>query len=120
MQPGGQAMGQKEDKDTGKLVQEQVEQAVEGAQREVQQSRQPWYRVSRRAQILIGVYLGLFLLFAALTLFVRSNPVWSVDVAITREAQEEQAPWFRWLMLAISWLGNSGQTWLFVGLIGLT
>ncbi len=75
----------------------------------------PWAHSSRRTRILIFAYLLLFVLFLALAWFVHVYPVLPVDIAITREFQENQNPWLKGFMLAISYLGN--QDLLFAALI---
>jgi membrane-associated phospholipid phosphatase len=86
-------------------------------QHEVQTARRPWYRVLRQARFLLGVYLIMLALFASLAFWVHVHPVLQTDVAITREFQENQSPWLRTFMIAVSYLGNT--SWLFVGLIAL-
>ena len=65
-------------------------------------------RRRRRATValLVGDAVQL-LLFGLLALFVHIHPLLSIDVAITREFQENQAPWLRNTMLAISYPGSS-------------
>ncbi|HEX4204076.1 MAG TPA: phosphatase PAP2 family protein [Ktedonobacteraceae bacterium] len=87
-------------------VQENIADIVGQAQHEVERSHEPWYRVSRRAGIVIGVYLVLFVLFTLLAFFVHSHPIIPVDVAITQEFQENQAPWLKVPMFAISYFGS--------------
>ncbi|MBV9713055.1 MAG: phosphatase PAP2 family protein [Ktedonobacteraceae bacterium] len=99
-------------------VEANVQNIVEHAQQEVETSREPWYRTSRRAQILIGIYIAEFVLFALLGWYVHFNPVLPVDVAITREFQENQMPWLKGFMVAVSFLGN--QAIIFTALIFLT
>jgi membrane-associated phospholipid phosphatase len=99
-------------------VEANVQNLVEHAQQEVEESRAPWYRASRRAQVLIGMYIAEFVIFALLAWFVHYHPVLPVDVAITREFQENQTPWLKWFMIAVSFLGN--QAIIFTALIFLT
>ncbi len=99
-------------------IQETVETTMDDVQREVDSGREPWYRSSRRTRILALVYFIQFLLFTALALFVHFNPVLPIDVAITKEFQENKSPWLQSLMIAVSFLGN--QTILFSVLILLT
>jgi membrane-associated phospholipid phosphatase len=79
---------------------------VQQAQKEVMQSRVPWYLALKRTQVLIAVYLVIFALFLVLAWFVHVHPVLSIDVAITQEFQEQQLPWLNWFMVAVSFLGN--------------
>jgi len=99
-------------------VQANVQSVVEHAQQEVAESRTPWYRSSRRAQVLIGIYITEFVLFALLAWFVHFNPILPVDVTITREFQENQMPFLKGFMIAVSFLGN--QAIIFTALIFLT
>ncbi len=52
----------------------------------------------------LALQLTLFILLAC---FVHIHPVLPLDVAMTRSFQENQAPWLRITMLAISYLGSS-------------
>jgi membrane-associated phospholipid phosphatase len=56
---------------------------------------------------LLQVYALQLLLFGLLALFVHVHPILPLDVAITRSFQQNQAPWLRIMMLAISYPGNS-------------
>ncbi len=98
-------------------VEANVQSMVGHAQQEVAESREPWYRASRRAQILIGIYIIEFVLFTLLAWYVHYHPVLPVDVTITREFQENQTPWLKGLMVAVSFLGN--QSIIFTALIVL-
>ncbi|HLG64083.1 MAG TPA: phosphatase PAP2 family protein [Ktedonosporobacter sp.] len=99
-------------------AQQQAQQVVGQAQQEVARSRAPWYQVLRRTHVLIGFYAAQFILFGLLAWFVHIHPVIPVDVAITREFQENKSPFLSTLMVAVSYLGNSGL--VFPLLIGLT
>lgn len=110
--------------DTAGATQEQEKQhnvlgeAAAELQHKVQAARQPWYFVLRQARFLLTVYISVLALFALLAFWVHIQPVFPVDVAITREFQENRSPWLSTFMVAISYLGNTG--WLFAGLIALT
>jgi undecaprenyl-diphosphatase len=95
-----------EQKPVSEQVEEHVESAVKGAQQEVARSRVPRYVVSKRAGVLIIVYLLQFAIFVVLALYVHLHPVLPLDIAITREFQENQTPWLRDIMLAVSYLGS--------------
>jgi len=95
-----------------------AQHVVEHAQQEVAESRVPLYRASWRAQILVGIYITEFVLFTLLAWYVHYNPVIPIDVAITREFQENQMPWLKGFMVAVSFLGN--QALIFTLLIFLT
>ena len=97
---------------------EQVHQTVEKVQREVTRSQEPWYRISWRAQLLLGVYTIVLIFFALLAYYVHIHPILAIDVAITHEFQENQTPWLKTIMLAVSFLGS--QIVLFPSLIVLT
>jgi membrane-associated phospholipid phosphatase len=56
---------------------------------------------------LLQVYALQLLLFGLLAWFVHVHPILPLDVAITRSFQQNQAPWLRITMLAISYPGNS-------------
>lgn len=99
-------------------MQETVDTKMEQVQHEVDRGREPWYRSSRRIRILAVVYLIEFVLFTALAWYVHFNPVIPVDVAITKEFQENRSPWLQSFMVAVSFLGN--QLILFTALIVLT
>ncbi|MFL5627763.1 MAG: phosphatase PAP2 family protein [Ktedonobacteraceae bacterium] len=88
-------------------VNQDVQTVVEGAKQEVTASRRPWYRLTRVARILLLVYTVQLTLFAVLAWWVHIYPVLSVDVAITREFQENPSPWLNMLMVIISYPGNS-------------
>lgn len=99
-------------------MQDPIDTTMDQVQREVDSGREPWYRSSRRTRILALVYFIQFLLFTALAWFVHFNPVLPVDIAITKEFQENKAPWLQSFMIAVSFLGN--QQILFTGLVLVT
>ena len=84
---------------------ENTQAVVEGAQREVAAAHLPWYRTIKRSQVLFTSYALLLALFAALAWWVHYHPVLSIDVAITREFQENQNPWLKFTMIAVSYIG---------------
>jgi hypothetical protein len=79
---------------------EQTPSRVEGSE-QTQQRR-------RRA---VGCFLQVLalqlLLFGLLAWFVHVHPILPLDIAITHSFQENQAPWLRIAMLAISYPGSS-------------
>ena len=96
-------------------IEKNVHNVVEKAEEEVDRSRVPWYRASKRAYILIGIYIVQLTLFALLAWWVHIHPVLAIDVSITHEFQENQAPWLKYTMIAVSYIGN---VWfLSVGLV---
>src|SRR5712691_13392270 len=56
---------------------------------------------------LLQVYALQLILFGLLAWFVHVHPILPLDVAITRSFQQNQAPWLRITMLAISYPGSS-------------
>ena len=56
---------------------------------------------------LLQVYALQLMLFGLLARFVHVHPILPLDVAITRSFQQNQAPWLRITMLAISYPGSS-------------
>ena len=95
-------------KPADKQLEENIQQAVEGAKEEVTAARRPWYEAIHWGFILIGVYGVQLTLFALLAFWVHIHPILPVDVAITKEFQENQSPWLRFTMLAVSYLGANG------------
>src|SRR5690349_7835402 len=90
----------------GKQIEEGAGDVVEEAQQEVASARRPWYQSLRWGRILLVVYAILIALFALLSWWVFYHPVLAIDVTITHEFQENQAPWLRFIMLAVSFTGN--------------
>lgn len=87
------------------LVSDDIQEVVEKAEKEVKRTRLPWYRASKRAYTLIGIYAIVFVIFGLLAWWVHFHPVLAIDVTITREFQENQNPWLSGFMFAVSWLG---------------
>jgi membrane-associated phospholipid phosphatase len=56
---------------------------------------------------LLQVFTLQLTLFGLLAWYIHFNPIVPLDVAITHEFQENQAPWLRITMLAISFPGSS-------------
>ncbi len=99
-------------------VESGMQQVVKEVEHEVERSRSPWYRTSKRVYFLIGFYAVLTVLFGLLAWFVHFHPIIPVDIAITKEFQENQAPWLNNSMAVVSYLGYTPI--LFTGLIALT
>ena len=95
-----------EQKPNTEQLREHTQAVVEGAQREVAAAHIPWYRTLRRGQILLTLYALQVVLFAALAWWVHYHPVLPIDVAITREFQENQTPWLKFTMIAVSYIGS--------------
>jgi len=109
----GQPHDQK--KPANQKIQENTQAVVEGAQKEVAAARVPWYRTIKRGQVLLGLYTVQLALFALLAWWVHFHPVLAIDVAITREFQENNALWLQFTMIAVSYIGATPI--LSVGLI---
>src|SRR5438270_5629458 len=88
-------------------INQDVHEVVENAQQEVAASQKPWYYLSRTARILLAIYAVQLTLFGVLAWWVHFNPVLPVDVAITREFQENPALWLNSTMWVVSYPGNS-------------
>jgi membrane-associated phospholipid phosphatase len=86
-------------------VGDNIQEVVGQAEHEIERTRLPWYRSSKRAYTLIGIYAIVFVLFGLLAWWVHFHPVLAVDVTITREFQENQNPVLNGFMFAVSWLG---------------
>ena len=94
------------------------EAVAKRARQEVQTARRRWYHALRTTRFLLVIYLIMLALFAGLAFWVHTHPVLGVDVWVTQEFQENQSPWLRTLMFAVSFLGSTA--WLFTGLVILT
>lgn len=101
----------------GKQLEKDVESVAKEAEEEVAASRRTWYQSVRWGRVLLTVYAILIALFALLAWWVHIHPVLAVDVTITREFQENQSPWLRASMIAVSYIGNTLP--LSIGLIVL-
>lgn len=88
-------------------IQENVQNVVTEAKQEVAAARRPWYHAIRWGFILLGVYAVQLTLFGLLAFWVHIHPVLPIDIAITREFQENQAPWLRYTMIVVSYLGSN-------------
>jgi membrane-associated phospholipid phosphatase len=108
----------KDDQDNQPLS-EKVEEGAQGlvkeARKEIASAHQPWYRIAHWGRILLIFYAVVFVLFGLLAWWVHVHPVLSIDVTITREFQENQTPWLKFLMEAVSYQGYN--LWLAIGLI---
>ena len=99
-------------------VGDNIQEVVGKAEQEVERTRLPWYRSTKRAYTLIGIYAIVFVIFGLLAWLVHIHPVLAIDVAITREFQENQNPVLSGFMFAVSWLGY--QFYLYSALIVVT
>ncbi len=98
-------------------VEEHIQSTVEEAKQQVTASRRSWYHGRSIARILLGVYALQLILFALLAWWVHYHPILPVDVAITREFQENPASWLKIIMIVVSY---PGRTLLLPALILLT
>jgi hypothetical protein len=87
-------------------LEEDAERVVAEAQREVAAARMPWYQTRKWGTVLLVVYAALLVLFGLLAWWVASHPILAIDITITRDFQENQAPWLRTTMIAVSYIGN--------------
>src|SRR5205814_2203206 len=100
-------------------IEEGTERVVEGAKQEVAAARRPWYQSKRWGSVLLVVLAAFLVLFGLLAWWVASHPILAIDVMITRDFQESQAPWLRITMIAVSYIGNMPVlSALFVVLVG--
>lgn len=88
-------------------IQENVQNVVTEAKQEIAAARRPWYHAIRWGFILLGVYAVQLTLFGLLAFWVHIHQVLPIDIAITREFQENQAPWLRYTMIVVSYLGSN-------------
>jgi membrane-associated phospholipid phosphatase len=98
-----------------KQVEEGAESLIKEVEEEVTGARRPWYQTVRWGRVLLTVDAILLAFFALLAWWVSLHPILSIDVAITREFQENNAPWLRTTMYAASYIGNT--PWLSTALI---
>src|SRR5436309_3160130 len=96
----------KEQKPSSQVLQKNTQEAIEEAQKEVEAARVPWYRSIKRGRLLLALYAIQLALFGVLAWWVHFNPVLPIDILVTREFQENQAPWLKFTMVAISLQGN--------------
>jgi membrane-associated phospholipid phosphatase len=90
----------------GQHIEAGAENVVEEAQEEVAAARRPWYQTRRWGGTLLLVYVVLIILFGILAWGVYVHPVLAPDVTITHAFQENQSPWLRTAMLAVSAIGD--------------
>ncbi len=102
---------------TGEQIKKGAQEAIGEARQEVATALRSWYQSVKWGRILLIVYAILLSLFTLLAWWVYYHPVLAIDVSITREFQENQAPWLRNTMIAVSYIGN--VTALTLGLIAL-
>jgi undecaprenyl-diphosphatase len=90
-----------------KQIEEDIESVVKEVEKEVSSARRSWYQTVRWGRVLLTVDAILLAFFALLAWWVSLHPILSIDVAITREFQENQSPWLRTLMYTISYIGST-------------
>jgi membrane-associated phospholipid phosphatase len=98
-------------------IEEGTERVVEEAKQEVAAARRPWYQAKRWGSVLLIVLAAVLVLFGLLAWWVASHPILAIDVIITHDFQESQAPWLRITMIAVSYIGN--MPLLSMGLLAL-
>ncbi len=98
-------MQEKNTKDIPEQIQEGAQQAIQGAKQEVTQARTPSHRAIQLGQALLIFDAIMLVLFGLLAWWVHIHPILSVDIAITREFQENHSVWLRDLMLFVSYPG---------------
>src|SRR6266516_402104 len=80
---------------------------AEGAEQTAGSAPETQQRRRRAVGWLLQVLALQITLFGLLAWFVHVHPILPIDIAITRSFQQNQAPWLRITMLAISYPGNS-------------
>ena len=80
---------------------------AEGTEQTAGSAPETQQRRRRAVGCLLGVLTLQITLFGLLAWFVHVHPILPIDIAITRSFQQNQAPWMRNTMLAISYPGNS-------------
>src|SRR5947209_3219655 len=90
----------------GQRIEEGAEKVVEEAKEEVAAARRPWYQTLRWGSALALVHTVLLAFFGLLAWWVYLHPVLALDITITRVFQENQSPWLRFIMIAVSSIGN--------------
>lgn len=91
----------------GGKIGEETSDVVKEARQDVTEAHRPWYQIVKWGRILIAVYALFFVLFGLLAWWVHYHPVIAIDVTITREFQENQSAWLQYLMVAVSYIGNT-------------
>ena len=86
---------------------EQARTTAEGSEQAPVRDLETQQRRRRVVGCLLQVYAVQLMLFGLLAWFVHVHPILPLDIAITRSFQQNQAPWLRITMLAISYPGNS-------------
>jgi undecaprenyl-diphosphatase len=90
----------------GQHVEADTARVVEEAQEEVAAARRPWHQTLKWGVTLLFGYAVLLVLFGILAWEVYVHPVLAPDVTITHLFQEDQSPWLRMTMLAVSAIGD--------------
>jgi len=80
---------------------------TEGTEQTAGSAPETQQRRRRAVGCLLQVLALQITLFGLLAWFVHVHPILPIDIAITRSFQQNQAPWLRITMLAISYPGNS-------------
>jgi membrane-associated phospholipid phosphatase len=93
--------------DTDENGQEPSQTPTEGTEQAAVRTLETHQRRRKAVGCLLQVYALQLTLFGLLAWFVHIHPILPLDVAITRSFQQNQAPWLRITMLAISYPGSS-------------
>jgi membrane-associated phospholipid phosphatase len=96
---------QKADRDEN--GQEQARPIAEGTDQAAVRTPETQKRRRKIVGCLLQVYALQLFVFGLLAWFVHVHPILSLDIAITRSFQQDQAPWLRITMLVISYPGSS-------------
>lgn len=72
---------------------------------EVTDAHRSWNLINKAARVLLIVYVIQLALFALLAWWIHIHPINSIDLAITREFQENPAGWLRVSMIVVSYPG---------------
>jgi undecaprenyl-diphosphatase len=88
-------------------MQEEVNAIVDTAKEEVTTASRSPYHLGRIGRLLLIIYTVQLALFGILAGLVYVNPIIAIDIAITREFQENLASWLQTIMRIISYPGNS-------------
>ncbi len=86
---------------------EQLHPATEGTEHVAVRNLETQKRRRKAAGCLLQAFALQLTLFGGLSWFVHIHPILPLDVAITHSFQQNQAPWLRIAMLAISYPGSS-------------
>ncbi len=104
-------------KPVAKLVAKPVAKIKEGAQKAARGATEEAPVRRYRAWLFLVVLLIITAAFGVLTFLVKTTPSFPLDLQITQGIQSINIPVFGWLMVAVSWLGFSPQSFIITALI---